>query len=134
MRAEQVLEVGALGRGPGPLGTPGRGRGLDRHEALLEALEAGRDLLAELVHRRVEAGRVEQDGELRGVAVEVALEHRADPADGAVALLLVEQLVDHRAQRAAVAEELLERARQPAVAVGEVGAQGLLEGRAPPAR
>ena len=31
------------------------------------------------------------------------------------------------AQRAAVAEELLERPRQPAVAVGEVGAQRLLE-------
>ena len=66
-------------------------------------------------------------GELGGVAVEVALEHRADPADRAVALRLVEQLVDHRAQRAAVAEEALERARQPAVAVGEVGAERLLE-------
>ena len=66
--------------------------------------------------------------QLRGVAVEVALEHRADPADGAVALRLVEQLLDHRPQRATVAEELLERPRQPAVAVGEVGPQGLLEG------
>ena len=90
-------------------------------------LEAGGHLLAELVHRRVEPGRVEQQRELGGVAVEVALEHRADPADRAVALRLVEQLVDHRAQRAPIAEELLERARQPAVAVGEVGAEGLLE-------
>ena len=75
----------------------------------------------------MEPRRVQQQGELRGVAVEVALEHRADPADGAVALRLVEQLVDHRPQGAAIAEELLERARQPPVAVGEVGAQGLLE-------
>ena len=66
-------------------------------------------------------------GELGRIAVEVALEHRADPPDGAVALLLVEQLVDHRAQRAAIAEELLERPRQAAVAVGEVRAQRLLE-------
>ena len=57
---QQVLEVGALGRGPGPLGTARSGRGLDRDEALLEALEARRDLLAELVHRRVEPGRVQQ--------------------------------------------------------------------------
>ena len=40
---------------------------------------------------------------------------------------LVEQLVDHAAQRAAVAEEPLERPRQPAVAVGEVRAERLLE-------
>ena len=37
-----------------------------------------------------------------------------------------------RAQRAAIAEELLERARQAAVAVGEVGAQRLLERRGGP--
>ena len=55
-----------------------------------------------------------------------------DPADGAVALGLVEQLVDHAAQRAAVAEEPLERARQPTVAVGEVRAQRLLERRRRP--
>ena len=65
--------------------------------------------------------------ELRGVAVEVRLEHPADAADGAVALLLVEELVDHPAQGAAVAEEPLERAREPAVAVREVRAQRLLE-------
>ena len=126
-RLEEVLEVAALGRRPGALGATGRRGGLDRDEALLERLEAGRHLLAELVHRRVEPGRIEQERELRGVAVEVALEHRADPPDRAVALRLVEQLVDHRPQRAAVAEELLERPRQPAVAVGEVRAQGLLE-------
>ena len=126
-RLEQVLEVAALGRGPGTLGAAGgRGR-LDRDEPLLERLEAVGHLLAELVHRGVEPGRVEQERELGRVAIEVALEHRADPADRAVALRLVEQLVDHRAQRAAVAEELLERARQPAVAVGEVGAERLLE-------
>ena len=67
-------------------------------------------------------------GELGRVAIEVALQHPADPADRAVPLGLVEQLVHHRAQRAAVAEELLQRARQPPVAVREVGAQGLLEG------
>ena len=112
----------------GPFGAAGRRGRLDGHEALLERLEAGRHLLAELVHRRVEAGRVEQERELRGVAVEIALEHRADAPDGAVALLLVEQLVDHRLQGAAVAQELLERPRQAAVAIGEVRAQRLLEG------
>ena len=51
---------------------------------------------------------------------------------GAVALRLVEQLVDHGAQRAAIAEELLERAWQSAVAVREVGPERLLErGRGP---
>jgi hypothetical protein len=66
-------------------------------------------------------------GKLRGIAIEVALEHRADPPDRAVALLLVEQLLDHRLECAPVAQELLERARQAAVAVGEVGPQGPLE-------
>ncbi len=64
---------------------------------------------------------------LRGVAVEVALEHRADPADRAVALRGVEQLVDHPTERASVPEEPLERSWQAAVAVGEVRPQGLLE-------
>ena len=127
MPSSEVLEVGALGRRSGALGAAGGGGRLDRDEALLEDLEPGRDLLAELVHRRVEPGRVEQQRELGGVAVEVALEHPADPPDRAVALRFVEQLLDHGAQRAAVAEELLERPRQPAVAVGEVGAQRLLE-------
>ena len=126
-RLEQVLEVAALGRRPGTLGAAGRGGRLDRDQPLLERLEAVGHLLAELVHRGVEPGRVEQDGELGRVTVEVALEHRADPADRAVALRLVEQLVDHRPQRAPVAEELLERPRQAAVAVGEVRAEGLLE-------
>ena len=131
-RLEQLLEVGALGRGPGPLGSPGGGRGLDGDQALLEPLEPGRDLLAELVHRGVQPGRVEQVGELGGIAVEVLLEHPADPADGAVALGLVEQLVHHRAEGASVAKELLQRARQPAIAIGEVGSQRLLErGRGP---
>ena len=126
-RFEQVLEVAALGRRSGSLGAASGGGCLDRHQALLERAEPGGHLLAELVHRRVEPGRIQQQRELGGIAVEVALEHRADPADGAVALRLVEQLVDHRTQGAPVAEEALERARQPAVAVGEVGTQGLLE-------
>ena len=36
-RLEQVLEVAALGGGPGPLGAAGRGGRLDRDEPLLEA-------------------------------------------------------------------------------------------------
>ena len=127
-RVEQLLEVGALGRRPCPFGPTSRGRRLDRDETLLERLEAGRHLLAELVHRRVQTGRVEQVRELRGVAVEVRLEHPPDAADRAVALLLVEQFVHHAAQGAAVAEESLEGPRKPAVAVREVRAQGLLEG------
>jgi hypothetical protein len=59
--------------------------------------------------------------ELGRVTVEVAFQHPADPADGAVALGLVEQLVHHGPQGAPVTEELLERARQPTVAIGEVG-------------
>ena len=79
------------------------------------------------MHRRVLAGRVEQHRELRGVAVEVRPEQRPHPADRAVALRLVEQLADERPQRAAVAEELLERPRQAPVAVGEVRAERLVE-------
>ena len=66
-------------------------------------------------------------GELRCVAIEIALEHGPDAADRAVALPLVEQLVHHRAQRAPVAEELLERPRQSTVAVREVRPKRLLE-------
>src|SRR4029078_3394160 len=106
-----------------PLGATCRGGGLDRHESLLDALEARRDLLAELVHRRVEPGRVEEMRELGRVAIEVALQHVPDAAAAAVALLLVEQLVHHRAQRAAVAEELLQGPWQPTVAVCEVGSK-----------
>ena len=118
----------ALRRRPGALRATGRGCRLDGDETLLEALEPGRDLLAELVHRRVEAGGVEEVGELGRIAIEVALQHPADPPDGAVALGLVEQLVHHGPQRAAVTEELLQGARQPTVPIGEVGAQRLLEG------
>ena len=85
------------------------------------------DLLAELVHRGVEPGRVQQVGQLGRVAVEVALQHAADAPDGAVALGLVEQLVHHGAQGAAIAQELLQRAWQAAVAIGEVGAERLLQ-------
>ena len=73
------------------------------------------------------ARRIEQHRQLRGVAVEVALEHPADPPDRAVALRLVEQLVDHRAQGAAIPEEPLEGSGQAPVPVGEVRAQRLLE-------
>ena len=41
-RFEQVLEVAALGRGPGAFRTARRGSGLDRDEPLLDGLEAGR--------------------------------------------------------------------------------------------
>ena len=65
---------------------------------------------------------------LRPVAVEVLAEQAADAADRGVPPRLVEQLVHELLERAAVAEELLERPRQPAVAVGEVGAQDVLDG------
>ena len=126
-RLEEVLEVGALCRRLRPLGATRRRGRLDRHEPLLERLEPRGDLLAELVHRRVESRGVEQVGELRRVAVEVRLQHPADAADGAVALLLVEELIDHATEGAPVAEELLQRPRQPAVAVGEVRPERLLE-------
>ena len=124
---EHLLEVRALRRGSGTLGATGGGGRLDRNQALLDGLEPAADLLAELVHRRVQPRRVEQHRELRGVAVEVALEHPADPPDRAVALRLVEQLVDHGAQGAAIPEEPLEGSRQAAVPVREVRAQRLLE-------
>ncbi len=126
-RLEQILEIPSLGRRARPLGTPGRRGRLDGDEALLDPLEAGGDLLAELVHRRIEAGRVKQTRELGGVAVEVPLQHPSDAADRAVALRLVEQLVHHGAQRPAVAEELLERSRQAPVTVREVRAERLLQ-------
>ena len=44
-----------------------------------------------------------------------------------VAPARVEQLVDHRLELAAVAEERLQRARQPPAVVGEVGPEDLLE-------
>ena len=70
-----------------------------------------------------------QPGELGRVAVEVGPEELADAADGAVALRLVEQVVDERTQLAAIAEELLQGARQAPVAVGEVGPERLFEGQ-----
>jgi hypothetical protein len=57
-RLEQVLEVAALGGGSGAFGATCGRSGLDRNQSFLERLEAGRHLLAELVHRRVEPGRI----------------------------------------------------------------------------
>jgi len=94
----------------------------------METLEPARDLGPELVHRRVLAGRVEKQGELRGVAVEVRPEERPHSPDRAVSLRLVEQLADERPERAAIAEELLQRPGQPAVAVGEVRTKDLIQG------
>ena len=101
---------------------------LDRREPLVDALEALADLLAELVERRAEPGRIEELGDLAPVAVEVLAEQAADPADGRVTARLVEQLVHELLEGATIAEELLERPRQPAVAVREVGAQDVLHG------
>ena len=124
---EQVLEIAALGRRTGPLQASGGGGGLDGHQALLKRLEARCHLQTELMHRRVESGRVEQHRELGRVAIEVTLQHPADPADGAIAFRFIEQLVDHRPQRTAVAEKLLQCPRQAPIAIGEVGPQGLLQ-------
>ena len=124
---ERLLEVRALRRRSGALGATRGCSRLDRNQALLDGLEPAADLLAELVHGRVQTGRVEQHRQLRRVAVEVALEHPADPPDRAVALRFVEQLVDHGAKGTAIAEEPLEGARQAPVPVGEVRAQRLLE-------
>ncbi len=76
---------------------------------------------------RVLARRIEEDRELRRVAVEVRPEQRPHPPDRAVALRLVEQLADVGAKGALVAEEPLQRPRQAPVAIGEVGAERLVE-------
>ena len=126
-RLQEVLEVAALRRGPRPLDRAGRCRGLDGREPFVDAFEAAGHLVPELVHRGVLAGRVEEQGQLRRVSVEVGAEQRLQPADGAVPLRLVEQLADERPELAAIAEELLEGPRQPSVAVGEVRAEDLVE-------
>ena len=127
--AHEVLEVGALGRRLLALaGTRRTGR-LDRRQPLVEPREAVADLGPELVERGAQAGRVQQLGEPRGVAVEVAAEHRTHPAHGGVAPGLVEQLADERSQLAAITQELLQGARQPSVAVREVLAQHGVERR-----
>src|SRR5204862_8128794 len=99
---DEILEVGARGGRTGPLGCTGGGGSFDGGQALVELLEAGGDLLAELVHRRSEAGRVDKAGELRGITIEVGPEQDPDPADRAVALSLVEQLADELPQLAAI--------------------------------
>lgn len=87
------------------------------------------DLAPELEERRAQAGRIQERGELAVVAFEVGAEEGLDPADGAVALQFVEELVRQHPKPAAVAEEGLQRARQPTVAVGEVLAKELIQGR-----
>ena len=104
-----------------------RGRGLDRREPLVQPGEAVADLDPELVERRVHPGRVEEQGEARRVPVEVRPEQLAHLADRAVPLGLVEQVRHEGLQPAAVSEERLERARQPAVVIGEVLAEDLVE-------
>ena len=126
---EEVLEVAALGGALGPLLGPGGRGGLQRGDALVELVEALGHLAAELEERRAQAGGVEEGGELAAVALQVRAEKRLDAADGAVALRLVEELVGERAELAAVAQEGLERAREAPVAVGEVLAQELVQGR-----
>ena len=122
-----VLEIAALRRRLGALAGAGGLGGLDRHELLLERAEALGDLGSELVQRRAEPRRVEQARESRRVAVEIGVEHPRDAADRRVAPGGVEQLLDHGAQLAAVAEERLEGARQAPVAIGKVRAQDALE-------
>ena len=124
---EQRLEVGALGRRLRPLGSARGGRCLDGGQSIIELGEAVADLGPELVQGRVHPRGVQQQRQLRGVAVEVGAQQLAHPANGAVALGLVEQFADHRAEGAAVTEELLQGARELAVAVGEVLAQHVLE-------
>ncbi len=94
----------------------------------MDAAEPLADLLAELVERRAETGRVQELGELGGVTVEVGAEQHPHPADRRVPLGLVEQLVDERGEGATVAEEPLEGARQATIAIGEVGPQHVLHG------
>ena len=111
----------------GALARAGRLRGLDRHELLLEGAEAVRDLRPELVERRTEPGGVQEAREARGIAVEVGLQHARDAAERRVPPARVEELVDHRLELAAVAEKCLERSREPAVAIAEVGSEDRLE-------
>src|ERR1035437_9301251 len=78
---------------------------------------------------RAEARRIQQLGQTRCVAVEIRPEQQLYPPDGAVPLSLVEQLVHEIAQLPLVAEEPLQSARQPALAVGEVLAQDMVQCR-----
>ena len=125
---EELLEVAALGAGLCPLRATSGRRGLDGREPVVESREALADLGAKLMQRRVQARRIEQNREPGGIAVEVGPEKAAHPADRAVPLRFVEQVADERLERAAIAKELLERARKPAVAVREVLAEHFLQG------
>ena len=123
----EVLEVRALGCRTGALGRPRRGRRFDGGEAVVEVLEALAHLGPELVQRRSQPRRVEQLCEPGSVTVEEGAQEEAHPADGGIAPLLVEQLAGEGPQLATVAEERLEGARQPAIPVGEVRAQDLVD-------
>ena len=124
---ERILEVGALGGAPGTLLGAGLLARLERGQPLLEGAELTGHLVAELVERRALAGGVQEVGELAGVAVEVAAQQLAQLAHGALAAVRVEQLAHQAAQLALVAQERLQGAGQAAVAIGEVGAQLLLQ-------
>src|SRR5207302_470100 len=112
-----VLKVATLGGAPGPLLGASVASRLQANQAITHVLEGVVHLGAKAVQRAVLAAGIEQPADDGAVTVEVAGEQRAHAADGAVAALLIEQLVDEPAQRAAVAEEVLQhprRARRPA--------------------
>ena len=125
---ERILEVRALGGAAGALLGAGLLARLERGQPFLEGAELAGHLVAELVERRALAGRVQEAGELRGVPVEVAAQQLAQLAHGALAAVRVEQLAHQAAQLALVAQERFQGAGQAAVAIGEVGAQLLLQG------
>src|SRR5258706_8842590 len=102
---EEALEVGALGRRLRALAGSGVLGGFECDERLLDRLEAVVDLGPELVQRRMHPGGIEELGESRAIAVEVRLEHGADPPDRGVAAGAGGQLVDHRAELGANAPE-----------------------------
>ncbi len=126
-RLEGILEVDPLGRAVGALLGAGLLAGLERDQPLLQRAEFAAHLVAELVQRRALARRVEQPRELRCVAIEVALQLRGQPAERTLATVRVEQLADQPAQLAVLAQELLERARQAPVTIGEVRPELLLD-------
>ena len=78
------------------------------------------------MERRAQARGVQQLREARAVPIEVAAQQSADPADGGVTTVLVEQLPRERAEAAAIAQERLQRARQATVDVPEVLTQQLI--------
>ena len=89
-----------------------------------QAAELVGDLAAELVERRAGAGRVEQLRQPRPVTVEVLAQDLVELAEGALALVLVEQVAGDAPQLPVVAQEALEGPGQAPVPIGEVLAQG----------